>query len=369
MAENEHKINNMLTAVIELTEECNLGCTFCLRPSFKKSIMSLNILERVIKTLLDYENSQVNFIWHGGEPLILGISFFREIVKLQKKYNIKNLKILNDVQTNATLLSNDFKRFFIKNNFSVGTSIQGPKGVHDQTRIELSGKGTYDRLINNIKDMKIKPSAITVLTKEILGKEQETYNTLKKYSRGARISEYFPGGKIPNKNKLKDLSMPTSEEYGESMLKFYQIWKNDKKPLNLKPITEIITSFIRDKAIGCIYSQESCHFGLVGIKENGDFYTCLRASGQKKFFLGNVLETDPLKEFITFGNRDNKKRIRALKITGCKKCEFFNQCNGGCPQESFMLWGDYKHKTYYCKGRKMLFEEIKSDIRKIKNGL
>jgi len=216
--------------------------------------------------------------------------------------------------------------------------------------------------------MNKKPSAITVLTKEILGKEEETYNTLKKYSRGARISEYFPGGQIPTKKGLiKDESMPSSKEYGESMLKFYKIWKEDKDPLELRPITEIISSFINKRAKGCLYSQNSCNFIVLGIKENGDFYTCLRAAGRKEFFLGNIFKTSPLDNFEVISKRDYKRRMEFLKNEGCLNCEFFNQCNGGCPQDSLQLFGDYTHKTYYCEGRKMLFKKIKNDLDKLKN--
>ncbi|MBS3073496.1 radical SAM protein [Candidatus Pacearchaeota archaeon] len=359
----------MLTAVIELTESCNLGCTFCLRPSFKQVFMSSKILEKTIKTLLEYRTERIDFIWHGGEPLILGLPFFKKIIKFQKRYNPKKIKIINNVQTNATLLSKEFQLFFKLNSFNVGTSIQGPQEIHDLTRIDLMGNGTYNGVIKNIKDMELKPSAITVLTTEILGKEMETYNTLKKYSRGARISEYFPGGKNPNKKKVKDPTMPTPKEYGKSMIKFYNIWKKDKNPLELRPITEIIKSFIRKKSEGCIYSQQACNFGVIGITENGDFYTCLRAKGNPKFFLGNIQKINPLKKILILGKRDYNKRINSLKKQGCNKCEFFNYCNGGCPQESLKIFGDYSHKTYYCEGRKMLFKEIKKDLERLKNGI
>ena len=355
----------MLTAVVELTENCNLECTFCLRPSFKKSNMSLKILQETIRLLLRHEKKRIDFIWHGGEPLILGLDFFKKIIIFQKKYNIHKTKIKNNVQTNAILLSSEFKKFFKKNKFSIGTSIQGPKRIHDSTRINLSGQGSYTKVIKNIKNMKNKPSAITVLTKDILGKEKETYDILKKYSKGARISEYFPGGK--NTKKIRDKIMPASIEYGNSMIKFYKIWKKDKNPIDLRPITEIISSFVRNKSGGCIYSQETCNFNIIGVKENGDFYTCLRAAGRKEFFLGNILKSNPLRKFIKIAERDYKKRIASLKKAGCIECTFFNQCNGGCPQESLQLWGDYKHKTYYCNGRKLLFQEIKKDIERVKD--
>jgi uncharacterized protein len=335
-----------------------------LRPSFKKENMTLNVLQKTIESLLKYEKRKIDFIWHGGEPLILGLEFFKKIIVFQKRYNINKIEVINSVQTNATLLSKKFKDFFYKNNFSVGTSIQGPKTIHNLTRINLAGNGSFERVVESIKSMKDKPSAIAVLTRDIFGKEKETYYTLKKYAKGARISEYFPGGKNPG--KVKDKMMPTDLEYGKSMIKFYKIWKKDDNPIDLRPITEIISSFIRGKSGGCIYSQEICNFNIIGIKENGDFYTCLRAAGRKEFFLGNILNSNPLSKFNKTAKRDYKKRIAALKKAGCTKCKFFNQCGGGCPQESFQLYGDYNHKTYYCDGRKMLFKMINEDIMRLK---
>lgn len=356
----------MITAIIELTESCNLGCTFCLRPSFKKQTMTVETLERVIKELLRYSIDRVDFVWHGGEPLILGIDFYNKIIEFQIKYKNKKTFIRNNVQTNATLLTKEFEDFFQKYDFDIGTSIQGTKEIHDKTRIDMGGKGTYERVIKKISNLQTKPSVICVLTKDILGKEKETYEVLKKNSRGARISEYFPGGLIPSVGKTKDSTMPTPKEYGKSMIKFYEIWKNDKEPINLKPITEIIRAFVQGESGSCIYSQKACNFGVVGVKENGDFYTCLRAAGKSQFFLGNSKDK-PLSNLKKYGERDYNQRLKDLKKKDCLKCESWNQCNGGCPQESFKLFGNYSHKTYFCEGRKMLFNHIKKDLKELEN--
>jgi len=356
----------MITAIIELTENCNLGCTFCLRPSFKKQTMGLEVLEKVIKEFLRAEKERVDFTWHGGEPLILGVDFYKKIVEFQKKHNRHKTFIKNLVQTNATLLSEEFIEFFEKNNFFVGTSIQGTKEIHDKTRIDLGGKGTFDRVIEKINKLSSKASGICVLTKDTLGKEKEIYETLKKHTRGGRTSEYFPGGLIPNKGEIKDPVMPTSKEYGESMIRFYGVWKNDENPLDLRPITDIIHAFIRGKCGSCTYSQESCNFGIIGIKQNGDFYTCLRGAENPNFFMGNAKDK-PLSKLNEFAKRDGDKRLKGLKKEGCVDCQFWNQCNGGCPQESLRIWEDYEHKSYYCEGRQLLFKHIKKDLDKLEN--
>jgi len=328
--------------------------------------MSFETLEKVIKEFLSVEKERVDFTWHGGEPLILRLDFYKKIVEFQEEHNIHGTLIKNLIQTNATLLSKEFENFFSENNFVIGTSIQGTRKIHNKTRIDLGGNGTFDRVINKISNLNPKASGICVLTKDILGKEKETYKTLKKNTRGGKISEYFPGGLNPNKGEIKDPAMPTSKEYGESMIRFYEIWKNDKEPMDLRPISEIIHAFIRGKCGGCTYSQEACNLGIIGVKENGDFYTCLRAVGKQEFFMGNADEK-PLSKLKEFAKRDSDKRLKGLKKEGCMDCKFWNQCNGGCPQESIQSGGDYSHKTYYCEGRKLLFNHIKRDLDKIEN--
>lgn len=355
------------TAVIETTENCNLNCSFCLRPSFKKRCMSLTVLEKVIAHLLEFSEERVDFIWHGGEPLLAGLDFFKKILIFQKKYNKKGGIIRNNIQTNGTILSKRFIDFFEKENFDIGTSIQGTKEIHDFVRKDKIGNPTYDKILLNISKLKNKPSSIIVLTKDILGKEKEIYNEIKSLVYGIRISEYFPGkasGKM-SESEMPEFQMPTPEEYGKSMLKFYDVWKKDSNPIEIKPITEMIRAFVRGESNSCLYSQKACNYSIIGIKSNGDFFTCLRGANNKNFFLGNIIEK-PLKKRKKLSEYFIKKRIKNLLDNNCKGCEFWNQCNGGCPQESIKLYGDIKHKTIYCEGRKMLLKEILKDLKGVK---
>jgi len=357
-----------ITAVIEVTENCNLNCTFCLRPSFKKSSMNTERLEKIVSHLINNSENRIDFIWHGGEPLFLGLNFYKNVIKFQKKHNKRGIIIKNNVQTNGLLLNDKLIKFFEKNSFAIGTSIQGTKEIHDSSRIDKGGNPTYDKLISKISLLREKPSSIMVLTKETLGKEEKIYKETKKYVRGMKISEYFPGGLNPGKNKTLEKKysvMPSPEEYGKSMIKFYEIWKKDSNPIELKPITDIIKSFVIGKSGGCLYSQEVCNLSIIGIKSNGDFYTCIRGYPDKKFLIGNINE-EPLKKLKRRGLNDLKKRQDILRKKDCKNCEFWAYCNGGCPQESFKIYGNLKHKSFYCRGRKMLFKKIREDL-KLKN--
>ncbi|MBI5798117.1 radical SAM protein [Candidatus Woesearchaeota archaeon] len=350
-----------LTPVIEITESCNLSCTFCLRPTFEIPIMSIETLEKVISYILEASEDRVDFVWHGGEPLIAGIDFFKKIKEFQSKYNPNNLKILNDIQTNGTLLTKEFITFFEKEGFTIGTSIQGTRNIHDHSRVDKNGNPSFDRVIKNISGLNKKPYAVMVLTKEVLGKEKEIYYEMKKQVRGFRISEYFPRKRSAANQKVMDPLMPTSQEYTQSIKEFYRIWKEDPEPIEIKPITEFIKALVKGKCGGCLYSQQTCNFSVIGVKTNGDFYTCLRGI-DKNNFIGNVNDK-PLRDHETSAQKRMKERTDSLKEGQCKNCEFWNQCNGGCPQESFLLYGDIKHRSFYCSGRKALLEEIQKDLR------
>lgn len=361
------------TAIIEVTENCNLACTFCLRPSFTPPVMTSETLEKVISHIVESSDKRADFIWHGGEPLLAGLKFFRQIPELQEKYNTGKIFIRNNVQTNGTTLRKDLTDFLENNEFTIGTSIQGTREIHDNSRLTVSGKPTYNKVISGISQLRDKPSSIVVITTETLGKEEEIYYEAKPHVNGMRVSEYFPGGKLPShysstttlfegsRNGPEHL-MPTPEEWGESMIRFYEVWKKDENPIDLKPITEIIRSFIIGKSEGCLYSQEVCHNAIIGVKSDGEFYTCIRGAPEQKFSIGNVDEK-PLKKYTERNKLDNEKRINKLFEGDCGSCQFWNYCNGGCPLESWKLYEDLDHKTWYCEGRKMLFEHILKDLK------
>jgi len=137
---------------------CNLACQYCyylekelLYPNNKRSWMSEETLETFIQQyFLAQTQPYVSFTWHGGEPLLRPISFYKKALKLQQKYG-KGFYIENSLQTNGTLLTDEWCRFFKENNFLIGLSIDGPATVHDAYRQTLSGKGSFQKVLNGIR--------------------------------------------------------------------------------------------------------------------------------------------------------------------------------------------------------------------------
>lgn len=355
------------TVIVEVTENCNLACTFCLRPSFTPPVMSLDVLETVIAHVLEVTAHRVDFIWHGGEPLLAGPTFFANISSLQQKRNRRDVKVVNNVQTNGTLLRGEMVSVLEREGFAISTSTQGTQAIHDSTRLTVGGKPTYAPIISNLGRLQRKPPAILVLTTDVIGHEAEIYEQTKPHASGMRVSEYFPGGIIPSRacggagRATHDPLMPTSEEYGQSMIRFYEVWKADPDPIDLRPVTEIIRSFVQGHSDSCLYSQRVCNHSIVAVKNNGDFYTCIRGAPDQQFRIGHVSER-PLATFEQAADTAMNSRLRALMAGTCGTCEYWSVCNGGCPLESCVMYGDLQHRTYYCEGRMMLFSRIAADL-------
>jgi uncharacterized protein len=140
--------------------KCNLNCDYCYYLekenlyNNRNQVMSENLLERFIKQYIDSQTMpDIMFTWHGGETLMRPISFYKKAIELQKKYaNGRNID--NSIQTNGTLLNDDWCKFFKENNFLVGISIDGPKDFHDEYRRDKMGRPSFHRVMKGIELLK-----------------------------------------------------------------------------------------------------------------------------------------------------------------------------------------------------------------------
>ncbi|MBL7101114.1 MAG: radical SAM protein [Nanoarchaeota archaeon] len=142
-----------LSIIAKVTENCNLACKYCYAENDQKikCIMDDETLEKTINKCYEFSGDHKNphFIWHGGEPLLGGLKFFKKIVKLQDK--LKPHKITNVVQSNGTLIDDKTLDFFLQNKIHVGASLDGPEEIHNKTRVYSNGKGSFKNVIKGIK--------------------------------------------------------------------------------------------------------------------------------------------------------------------------------------------------------------------------
>ena len=329
---------------------CNLGCTYCYYLDKadiygKESKMPVDILEKCIKEYLEInDGEEITFDWHGGEPLLLGLEYFENIVKLQKKYK-GNKKVFNTIQTNATLLNPDFASFFKNNNFLVGVSIDGPQYIHDKYRKDKGDFPTFDKVLRGIEMLHrygVEFNTLTTINKASEGRGLEVYSFLKRI--GSRYMQFMPvveyvnvmTDKItsPDDNDAKLTSWSVdSVEYGRFMCEIFDHWvRNDVGEYFVNLFDSTLANYCGMNPGTCVYS-ETCGANAV-VEHNGDVYPCDHYV-YPEYKLGSV-RTMSLSEIVGSGKMTefgiNKRNVLPSE---CLRCRYYFACHGECPKHRF----------------------------------
>jgi uncharacterized protein len=160
--------NRSLIVITKVISACNFACRYCDADIYSNQRISIDTVSNIIKKALDYAD-YVEFVWHGGEPLLMGVHFYKEVVELQKKFKHENQVIMNSIATNGTLISQEWVDFFKANDFHVGVSLDGPPEVHNANRVFRNGQGSFEQVMRGIRLLKengVKFGVLAVITKE-----------------------------------------------------------------------------------------------------------------------------------------------------------------------------------------------------------
>jgi uncharacterized protein len=355
---------------------CNLRCDYCyylrktdLYPgtSFR---MSDETLESYTRQYIESQQvPEVNFAWQGGEPTLMGLNFFRKAVAYQQKYARPGLKIENTLQTNGTLLNDEWCRFFAKNRFLIGISLDGPREVHDVYRKDKGGAPTFDRVMRGVKLLrkhKVDFNVLTCVSAANVHQPLEVYHFLRDEI-SAQFIQFIPIVERDNETGFQEGTALTSrsitgKQYGDFLIAIFDEWVH-------RDVGRVFVQ-IFDTALGrwlgapgglCVF-QETCGKALV-MEHNGDLYSCDHFV-EPRYLLGNILET-PLIELV--GSEQQLKfglNKKASLPRYCRECPVLFACNGGCPKNRTDLTPDGEAGlNHLCKGYKAFFTHIDQPMR------
>lgn len=342
---------------------CNLHCHYCyyLDKSNTSSSMSLETLEIIIRQYLDtHPGPVVTFYWHGGEPLLAGMSFYRKALEFQKKYG-QGKTIENTLQTNGTLINEEWAQFFTDNNFLLGVSIDGPKHLHDLRRRNKANHGSWDAVIKGLETLYKAGTSYNLLTTvNDVNQEHglEVYDFLKKL--GSPFIQFLPVAEIVTDNKI---SAPDDSNgnlapwsvsprgYGSFLCDVFDYWvRHDVAQYYVNIFDATLAKMLHLPAGSCAY-EESCGHNLI-VEYNGAIFCCDHFV-YDKHYLGNIMDTalvDILssEKLFQFGLR--KKTHLSDR---CMSCRFLLLCHGGCPKHRF---GSKNPNNYLCDGMQRFYE-------------
>ncbi len=344
---------------------CNLNCRYCYYLEKaglyggKEPIMSQELLEMYIRQYIEAcESEVVEFCWHGGEPLMLGLDYFRKALRFQAKY-ASGKRIHNSLQTNGTLIDDTWCNFFADNDFLVGLSIDGPQDIHDANRVNKGGRPTFRKVFSSTELMRRKHvefNTLSVVSSLSEGRGAEIYRFLRD-SCGSRFMQFLPA-----EDWLEDGSRAPwsvgSEAYGQFLCDIFDEWVRRDIGRCYVQIFDVTLSLLCGLPSGICTMAETCGEGLA-VEHNGDVYPCDHFV-TPEHLLGNIRET-PLAELF-----DGAQRLKfaLFKRNGldpaCLDCEFFTLCHGGCPGHR------ENGKNALCAGLKMFFRHSMPAMKRMK---
>lgn len=305
---------------------CNIDCSYCFyleKPHANQMRMSDDVLECYIR---DYITSapqkQITFLWQGGEPTLAGLDFYEKAVALQKKY--ANGKIIhNSLQTNGILLDEKWGKFLSKHHFLVGISIDGPEELHNAYRLSKSGKGTFDKVMEGLAQLKMHNvpfNTLTVVHKKNVHHAKHIYAFLKEI--GSTNIQFIP--------LMGDYEQQASAtDYGQFLIEIFQQWyPNDIGKISVQFIEQWMMAFLGYQPSLCIF-RETCGDQLI-IEQNGDIYSCDHYV-YPEYYLGNLIET-PLLDITYSPKQQTFAHLKQNLSQKCRACEFRFACHGGCPK-------------------------------------
>ncbi len=369
---------------------CNIDCDYCfylhkeeLLAHPKNARMPPRVLEEHIRQYIEAQTApEVVFTWQGGEPTLMGLAFFQQVVELQKKYAKPNQRIFNDLQTNGLLLNDEWCEFLKKHDFLVGISIDGPQELHDLLRKTKNQKPTFHHVMKAI-DLLHKHNivfhALCVVNRYNAEHPLEVYRFLRDSVRPRMIQFLsavaktdFKQNTVAYPTKPESLVIPILQEslvtdwtvpaksWGNFLSVIWQEWLHkDYGKVFVDHFENVVSQFLGYGSQKCTTSP-ICGKGLA-LEHNGDLYSCDHFV-YPEYKLGNILEShegdlvfSPKQEQFAYAKSQTLPRY-------CRSCEFLSLCYGECPKNRFIV-APTKEKglNYLCEGLKIFYRTVSKD--------
>ena len=343
---------------------CNLDCQYCyylskahLYPNGGPIRMPELILEEYIVQHIEASPEPlIRFSWHGGEPTILGLDYFRKIVALQRKHRPAKQRIVNGMQTNGTLLDEDWCRFLADEGFFIGLSLDGPEKIHDRHRKTKAGKPSHAQTMRGydlLRQHRVYTDILCVVNAHNVRYSKEVYRFFKQI--GSEYVSFLPMvERHPEANNgVHPLTVPT-EAWGDFLCDIFDEWvSSDIGQIKVQIFEEAArTAFGQDHSL-CIFRQVCGDIPVV--EYNGDFYSCDHYV-DAEHNLGNIIETPFVRLLESPAQRAFGQAKRDSLPRYCRECEVLAMCNGECPKNRFIRTPDGEEGlNYLCAGYKRFF--------------
>ncbi|MEX2682906.1 MAG: anaerobic sulfatase maturase [Candidatus Sigynarchaeota archaeon] len=348
---------------------CNLACQYCfylpkkaLYPG-KQTRMDDAVLEAFTRQYIEAQAvPEVTFGWQGGEPLLMGLDFFKKAIFFQQKYKRPGIKVSNTMQTNGTLLDDAWGRFLHDNGFLVGISIDGPPAIHDMYRKDRAGNPSFKRVRQGVNVLKRHHVDFNVLCCVHAGNEHhpvEVYTYLRDAIK-AQFVQFIPV--VEREGQGVSKRSVSGQGWGSFLIGVFNEWvRHDVGRVFVQTFDAALASWMHVPPAVCVYA-ETCGAALA-LEHNGDMYACDHYV-DPAHFLGNIM-VDGLKKSIASAVQERFGLDKRDKLPRqCIECDYLFACNGECPRNRIKKEaGSGNPVNHLCEGYKAFFAHVDPYMR------
>ncbi|GEM81514.1 anaerobic sulfatase maturase [Vibrio superstes] len=372
---------------------CNIDCSYCYYlgkqqlldyDKREEKTMTYELLEEYIRQYIQGQNTpEIVFTWHGGEPTLLGLDYFKKVVELQAKYLPEHSTIVNDLQTNGTLLNAKWCQFFKKHNFFVGLSIDGPEELHNHYRKNHAGRGTFEKTLRGAKLLREYGIQFATLTcvndvtsqhplrvyrflRDEIKPQQIQFIPVVDKSNSATNSQWTSNGSnaiIPVTQTMEPWSVQ-AKDWGVFLKTVFDEWmKYDFGKVFIPYFENFIGIWMGQQSTMCTLA-ELCGKGLA-VEPNGKVYSCDHYV-YPEFEIGDITQTDLGKIALSRKQADfGLAKYKSLPKK-CQKCDYRFACHGECPKNRFLTTEDGEPGlNYLCSGWLDFFNHVDPKISQL----
>jgi uncharacterized protein len=379
---------------------CNLDCTYCyylhkeeLLGSDSKFHISDEILETHIRQYIEAQRGdEVVFSWQGGEPTLLGVEFFEKVVALEKKYQRPGLHIENDLQTNGTLLNEEWYSFLRQNKFLVGLSIDGPQELHDRFRVNKGGQPSFEKVFADGQQLQkhgIPFNTLTVINRVNAKKPLDVYRFLSRELRPRQLQfipcvepkvftntapqkwdpamlpiQDSPAARSGNPDSVVTDWSVDPDDWGYFLCKVWDDWyRRDYGKVHVNLFETAVAQWMGLDSQLCVFG-EFCGKG-VALEHDGSVYACDHYV-YPEYKLGNISEKHISRMIFSEGQKKFGFAKRDDLPKQCRECKYRFACNGECPKNRLIRTRDGEPGlNYLCSGLQQFWQHIDGDMKDV----
>lgn len=355
--------SDKISLILHLSDKCNLRCRYCYVQNDNVSEKKTSIFKvcSAIKKVIDFNAKRgTKIILHGGEPLMSSCKEIDDFLNMLVEYAKQNeYKLSFSIQTNGTLINNNWVQVFRKYGVRIGISLDGCNEDQNAYRLDKTGNSVFSKVLDRLDFLKkneMNPGVIFTVSKKHIGMEREMLNFIQTKQIKCNIRPAFPMNEISSDQNI----CMNPEEYADFFCNMFDIWFNEAEKYEtfyVREFEDIIRKVLggSKECHSCIESMDcSRHFISMGM--DGNCYPCNRLYDNKQFYLGNLIE-DTIDNIIKKGYLWSDMRNDHLIY--CKDCDIEEFCHGGCPAIAYSVYKDYNERDYFCYAYRHIYLHVK----------